>query len=381
MLGIAVRAAAARACCRSPALLALAAPAAPATRQPADRRPTAPATVERGVRRHPAWETCGAAVSSYLDARTAPTPDRNHDTRTNDDTDRSSDSPRPRSPAAPWPRCPAPSSPPGSAPTGTIIGAAVGSVVATVGAAIYTCSLKRTSDAVRRTAAQVRADRTAQRPAAAHRSATRARQKDLAPRARPRGASRQPSRRQPEGWTLAAARTRAASPALGQGRCWPAQPSLCRARRDHHLRGSHRAAVRLALGGDDSGRTTVGHLSVGQRRARLRADGRDAHQGARRRTPTPIRDDGDADPEAPAVTPRPAADPCRRRPRGPPTSPDDRQSTPTRTPLRADPRRDDCPFRGRHATASLDCPGVSGPLGHSRWTSRGMDCRSSGSCL
>ncbi len=40
--------------------------------------------------------------------------------------------------------------------TGTIIGTAIGSVVATVGAAIYTASLKRTSDAVRRTAAQVR---------------------------------------------------------------------------------------------------------------------------------------------------------------------------------------------------------------------------------
>jgi hypothetical protein len=40
--------------------------------------------------------------------------------------------------------------------TGTIIGTAVGSVVATVGAAIYTWSLRRTSAAVRRTAAQVR---------------------------------------------------------------------------------------------------------------------------------------------------------------------------------------------------------------------------------
>jgi len=40
--------------------------------------------------------------------------------------------------------------------TGTIIGTAVGSVVATVGGAIYTWSLKRSSDAVRRTAAQVR---------------------------------------------------------------------------------------------------------------------------------------------------------------------------------------------------------------------------------
>src|SRR5680860_1482694 len=40
--------------------------------------------------------------------------------------------------------------------TGTIIGAAVGSVVATVGASTYTWSLRRTSDVVRRTAAQVR---------------------------------------------------------------------------------------------------------------------------------------------------------------------------------------------------------------------------------
>jgi hypothetical protein len=40
--------------------------------------------------------------------------------------------------------------------TGTIIGTAVGSVVATVGAALYTWSLRRTSAAVRRTAAQVR---------------------------------------------------------------------------------------------------------------------------------------------------------------------------------------------------------------------------------
>jgi hypothetical protein len=40
--------------------------------------------------------------------------------------------------------------------TGTIIGTAVGSIVATVGAAIYTWSLRRTSAAVRRTAAQVR---------------------------------------------------------------------------------------------------------------------------------------------------------------------------------------------------------------------------------
>jgi hypothetical protein len=40
--------------------------------------------------------------------------------------------------------------------TGTLIGAAVGSVIATVGAATYTWSLRRTSAAVRRTAAQVR---------------------------------------------------------------------------------------------------------------------------------------------------------------------------------------------------------------------------------
>lgn len=40
--------------------------------------------------------------------------------------------------------------------TGTIIGAAVGSVVATIGAATYTWSLRRTSDAVRRRALQVR---------------------------------------------------------------------------------------------------------------------------------------------------------------------------------------------------------------------------------
>jgi hypothetical protein len=40
--------------------------------------------------------------------------------------------------------------------TGTIIGAAVASVIATIGAATYTWSLRRTSDAVRRTAAQVR---------------------------------------------------------------------------------------------------------------------------------------------------------------------------------------------------------------------------------
>ncbi|MCW2759880.1 MAG: hypothetical protein JWR85_81 [Marmoricola sp.] len=40
--------------------------------------------------------------------------------------------------------------------TGTVIGAAIGSVVATVGAATYTWSLRRTSEVVRRTAAQVR---------------------------------------------------------------------------------------------------------------------------------------------------------------------------------------------------------------------------------
>ncbi len=40
--------------------------------------------------------------------------------------------------------------------TGTIIGAAVGSLVATIGAATYTWSLRRTSAAVLRTAAQVR---------------------------------------------------------------------------------------------------------------------------------------------------------------------------------------------------------------------------------
>ena len=40
--------------------------------------------------------------------------------------------------------------------TGTIIGAALGSVIVTVGAATYTWSLQRTRDAVRRTAAQVR---------------------------------------------------------------------------------------------------------------------------------------------------------------------------------------------------------------------------------
>ena len=41
--------------------------------------------------------------------------------------------------------------------TGTIVGAAVGSVIVTVGAATYTWSLQRTRDAVKRTAAQVRA--------------------------------------------------------------------------------------------------------------------------------------------------------------------------------------------------------------------------------
>jgi hypothetical protein len=40
--------------------------------------------------------------------------------------------------------------------TGTLIGAAVGSVIATVGAATYTWSIQRTGHAVRRTAAQVR---------------------------------------------------------------------------------------------------------------------------------------------------------------------------------------------------------------------------------
>jgi hypothetical protein len=39
---------------------------------------------------------------------------------------------------------------------GTIIGAALGSVVATIGAAAYTASLRRSAEAVRRTAAQVR---------------------------------------------------------------------------------------------------------------------------------------------------------------------------------------------------------------------------------
>ncbi len=40
--------------------------------------------------------------------------------------------------------------------TGTLVGAAVGSVVATVGAAIYTHSLRRTGNVVKRTAVQVR---------------------------------------------------------------------------------------------------------------------------------------------------------------------------------------------------------------------------------
>ncbi|MEO7350359.1 MAG: hypothetical protein ABIR34_12405 [Marmoricola sp.] len=40
--------------------------------------------------------------------------------------------------------------------TGTLIGAAVGSVVATIGASLYTSSLRRSSEAVRRAAAQVR---------------------------------------------------------------------------------------------------------------------------------------------------------------------------------------------------------------------------------
>lgn len=40
--------------------------------------------------------------------------------------------------------------------TGTLIGAAVGSVVATIGATLYTSSLRRSSEAVRRAAAQVR---------------------------------------------------------------------------------------------------------------------------------------------------------------------------------------------------------------------------------
>ena len=46
--------------------------------------------------------------------------------------------------------------------TGTIVGAALGSVIVTVGAATYTWSLQRTRDAVRRTAAQVR--QTGRRP-------------------------------------------------------------------------------------------------------------------------------------------------------------------------------------------------------------------------
>ncbi len=41
--------------------------------------------------------------------------------------------------------------------TGTLIGAAVGSIIATVGSAIYAHSLRRTSAAVKRTASQVRA--------------------------------------------------------------------------------------------------------------------------------------------------------------------------------------------------------------------------------
>jgi hypothetical protein len=40
--------------------------------------------------------------------------------------------------------------------TGTLIGAAVGSIVATIGAAFYTASLRRSSEAVRRAATQVR---------------------------------------------------------------------------------------------------------------------------------------------------------------------------------------------------------------------------------
>lgn len=40
--------------------------------------------------------------------------------------------------------------------TGTLIGAAVGSVIATIGAALYTSSLRRSSEAVRRAAYQVR---------------------------------------------------------------------------------------------------------------------------------------------------------------------------------------------------------------------------------
>lgn len=48
--------------------------------------------------------------------------------------------------------------------TGTIIGTAFGSVVATVGAAIYTWWLRRTSAAVRRTAAQVRQTALAGQP-------------------------------------------------------------------------------------------------------------------------------------------------------------------------------------------------------------------------
>jgi len=40
--------------------------------------------------------------------------------------------------------------------TGTLVGAAVGSVVATIGAAIYTHSLRRTAEAVKRTAVQAR---------------------------------------------------------------------------------------------------------------------------------------------------------------------------------------------------------------------------------
>jgi hypothetical protein len=48
--------------------------------------------------------------------------------------------------------------------TGTIIGAAVGSVVATIGAATYTWWLRRTSEAVRRRAAQVRQAALATQP-------------------------------------------------------------------------------------------------------------------------------------------------------------------------------------------------------------------------
>ena len=163
--------------------------------------------------------------------------------------------------------------------TGTLVGAAVGSVVATVGAAIYTHSLRRTGNVVKRTAVQVRhgALTVVPRPDPGTASAGPVRDPN-APR--PSEDNRRSRRRPRRGSRLVHVPVRKAGPGVGQGRSRQSRRTGRRTGRDHRRRGDHRQADRVLV---RQGRRN-GHQRGTRRRLRqqvIRA-GRDAREAEAR---------------------------------------------------------------------------------------------------